>query len=253
MDNKTSKYLKYAIGEILLVMIGILLALGINNWNSDRTDRIEEQLLLKQLKTEFLQNQDQLLTKIYKRKGAINSCFEILNIIDNPAIEKNEEQIDSLFASIIPNFTFDPTRGIIDQLLTGGKLALIKNDSLRLQLSNWSSIFEQAIEEEDFYSNFNMNDLRPPMYKYYSFRNIMVKTGSTGSLNAILIKKDGKNNFEVGRTKLPININKLFTSTEFEGKISSTINWLSVINIQAQGFIEYSENVLQMINEELKK
>ena len=42
MENKTSKYLKYAIGEIVLVVIGILIALQINNWNEDRKARVKE-------------------------------------------------------------------------------------------------------------------------------------------------------------------------------------------------------------------
>jgi hypothetical protein len=46
MENKTGKYFKYAIGEIVLVVIGILIALQINNWNEKRKDRIiEEQIL----------------------------------------------------------------------------------------------------------------------------------------------------------------------------------------------------------------
>ena len=44
--NKTGKYLKYAIGEIILVVIGILLALQINNWNQERQNRIQEEILL---------------------------------------------------------------------------------------------------------------------------------------------------------------------------------------------------------------
>jgi len=251
-DNKPAKYLRYAIGEVILVVIGILIAISINNWNSLRVDRGEEQLILQQLKTEFVQNKNQLLIKIKKRKDVINSCFEILNIIDNPLQEKNEEHIDSLFASILPNFTFDPNRGVINQLLNGGKLNLIKNDSLRQQLSNWSSVFNQTNEEEVIYTKFNLEELRPLLYKNYSFRNIMVKAGSNGGINDILIKKGGKNSFIIGRSKLQLDANKLFTSTEYEGKISSTINWLSVSNIQAQGFIEYSENILKMIEGELK-
>ena len=44
MENKTSKYLKYAIGEILLVVIGILIALQINNWN-ESSDQISEKFI----------------------------------------------------------------------------------------------------------------------------------------------------------------------------------------------------------------
>ncbi|NND79342.1 MAG: hypothetical protein HKN53_05540 [Maribacter sp.] len=251
--KKTGRYLTYAIGEIILVVLGILIALQIDSWNSNRLDRIEEQLLLKQLKTEFIQNKNQLLTKIKKREDAMNSCFEILRIFDNPQLEKDPEQIDSLFASILPNYTFDPTSGIISQLTDGGKLTLIENDSLRQHLSNWSSMVVQAVEEELIYLEFNINHLRPPMYTNYPFRNVMVKTGSTGGIDEILLKKDAKNKFEIGRSKLPSDINTIFSSTEFEGKISSTINWLSVSNIQAQGFMDYSDTVLSLIDKELHK
>ena len=44
--GKTGKYFKYAIGEIILVVIGILIALQINNWNETRKERAQEQELL---------------------------------------------------------------------------------------------------------------------------------------------------------------------------------------------------------------
>ena len=56
MDNKTSKYFKYAVGEIILVVIGILIALQINNWNSNRIDQQKEALYLKNLKEILLSN-----------------------------------------------------------------------------------------------------------------------------------------------------------------------------------------------------
>ena len=52
MENRTSKYFKYAIGEIILVVIGILIALQINTWNQNRIYlKIEKQLL-----SELLEN-----------------------------------------------------------------------------------------------------------------------------------------------------------------------------------------------------
>ena len=59
-EGKTAKYLKYAIGEIVLVVIGILIALQINNWNENRKARMQEQILLGQLKSEFQSNLEQL-------------------------------------------------------------------------------------------------------------------------------------------------------------------------------------------------
>ena len=53
MENKTVNYLKYAVGEIALVMIGILLALQVSNWNELRKQRIEELETLKNIKSDF--------------------------------------------------------------------------------------------------------------------------------------------------------------------------------------------------------
>ena len=55
-ENKFSKYLIYAIGEIALVVIGILIALQINNWKEQRRENINEQAILKRLEKEFNSN-----------------------------------------------------------------------------------------------------------------------------------------------------------------------------------------------------
>ena len=52
-QNKTAKYIKYAIGEIILVVIGILIAVQINNWNTDRLEKIEVANFLEQIETEL--------------------------------------------------------------------------------------------------------------------------------------------------------------------------------------------------------
>ena len=55
-DNKPLKYMRYAIGEIVLVVIGILIALSINNWNEKRKDSASELSALIDLKQEFSKN-----------------------------------------------------------------------------------------------------------------------------------------------------------------------------------------------------
>ena len=55
-ENRFSKYLLYAVGEIILVVIGILIALQINNWNEDRKMRQSERQILLSLSDDFMAN-----------------------------------------------------------------------------------------------------------------------------------------------------------------------------------------------------
>src|SRR6056297_1850962 len=78
-----TKYLLYAVGEILLVVIGILIAIQVNNWNTNRLNSIEERALLRQLKIEFLINKSQIEEKIALREQSVESVLHILQIIDD--------------------------------------------------------------------------------------------------------------------------------------------------------------------------
>ena len=81
--NKTGKYLKYAIGEIILVVIGILIALSINNWNEYRKDRIVEKEVL-QIMIESLQmNIQKMQSHIDSNAYCDKSSNIILYAIDN--------------------------------------------------------------------------------------------------------------------------------------------------------------------------
>ena len=53
-QNKTSKYFKYAIGEVILVVFGILIALSINNWNEKRKTKITEHIFLENIKDDII-------------------------------------------------------------------------------------------------------------------------------------------------------------------------------------------------------
>ena len=73
-ENKVSKYLLYALGEIVLVVIGILIALQINNANEQRKERAAEQVLLKQLLSEFNSNLVQPDQKVVIRKEMMSAA-----------------------------------------------------------------------------------------------------------------------------------------------------------------------------------
>ncbi|WP_299519193.1 DUF6090 family protein [Winogradskyella sp.] len=79
MENKTATYLKYAIGEIILVIIGILIALQINNWN-DRIKAKEAQVqILKSIKKEIQVNKNQI-KNVFPYHNIIRDTLRILDI-----------------------------------------------------------------------------------------------------------------------------------------------------------------------------
>lgn len=116
--NKFSKYLTYAIGEIILVVIGILIALTINNWNEKQKELAQEQLILKQLHREYTNNLDQLNEKIFMRNEGLLASKTILNFIDHPeSVDVNE--LYNPFLEITRDPTFNP---IVNDIISTEKI-----------------------------------------------------------------------------------------------------------------------------------
>ena len=94
-ENKFSKYLIYAIGEIILVVIGILIALSINNWNESRKTRLQDFEFLNNLKVELSIDIAALTTKIseYQRINSnISNTVSLFNTADNE-LTPDEHQV----------------------------------------------------------------------------------------------------------------------------------------------------------------
>jgi len=95
MENKTGKYFKYAIGEIVLVVIGILIALQINNWNEAKQTKEKEHQVLTEIVSDLeftLQDLDRVINKRTNNlKRTINSINTIIDVL-----EKDKPYHDSL-------------------------------------------------------------------------------------------------------------------------------------------------------------
>jgi hypothetical protein len=87
MENKTGKYFKYAIGEIILVVIGILIALQINNWNENKKAKEKERQVLTEIISDLdftLQDLDRVINKRTNNlKRTINSINTIVDVLEN--------------------------------------------------------------------------------------------------------------------------------------------------------------------------
>lgn len=157
-EGKTGNYLKYAIGEIVLVVIGILIALQINNWNTNKTLSHEELKILTSLTEEFSQNLENF--DIAYKKHIIRK--KSIELIMSPGIEK--APLDSLalwVRNVGLNFTFNPYQGIYNSVINSGKIELISNDSLKQRISRFQDLLSDYQEEEIYIMRFVENNLYP--------------------------------------------------------------------------------------------
>ncbi len=133
-ENRITKYLIYALGEILLVVIGILIALQINNWNQKRIDSSKETVYLTNLQQELAENTarnkglitDRMDAKIEALELAKRYCENDLEITDTLEI-LNKITYGGVFSGGLPL----GTRFYYDELLSTGGLQLIKSDSIK--------------------------------------------------------------------------------------------------------------------------
>ena len=130
-ENKFSKYLVYAIGEILLVMIGILLAFQVDSWNDQRKRDLLEIDILKELKQNLMVDIVDIDENISQHEQSLKSSQIISSVIENDL--PNNDSLNNHFSNIIIVPMFLPTKTAYENLkLTG--TTIIENDSLRLAI-----------------------------------------------------------------------------------------------------------------------
>jgi hypothetical protein len=132
-QNKTTKYFKYAIGEIILVVIGILIALQINNANEDRKARKQEIKYLKNLQIDVLSELKNNDTIIAFRANKAKAGARLLNF---KKLETAQDifEFEGAIQTVFWWTTFIPTNNTYKELLSSGNLNYIKNDSIKNHL-----------------------------------------------------------------------------------------------------------------------
>jgi hypothetical protein len=250
IENKISKYLLYATGEIILVVIGILIALQINNWNENRKDRQQERVLLKQLQSEFQSNLDQLDQKIQLRKNMIKGAIKLLHYIDHTPEQRNQDSVLYYIPVTQLNPTFDP---IVNDLVSTDRIQLIRNQNLKEKLSLWTSEIVQVTEEEVVWVNFRANSYRPFLFEKIPMRSIINQFWKNQMIKTYHLDNDVETNFILGDSQQEININELLDDVKFEGYMAECASVAESLNSQSYSLRERIVEILTIINSELQK
>ena len=170
-DNKPLKYMRYAIGEIVLVVIGILIALSLNNWKKDLDNHGEELRILNGLKQEFEMNLMEVNRNIKLNTSALESIVNLLDHIRTEDPFNNLRYVDSLLYKAAMGGSFDAQAGIINEVISSGKLSFINDTELRNRLTSVSGILDNAEEDYNIRTNYYMEQVIPFLSKYFALVN----------------------------------------------------------------------------------
>ncbi|WP_053975626.1 DUF6090 family protein [Mangrovimonas xylaniphaga] len=155
-QNKTAAYLRYAIGEIILVVIGILIALQINNWNENRLEKRSENKILGNLHSEFAENLKDLENINVQLQETINSMEKVFGLFRTEDLPYTSHQLDSLLSQSLNSPTWKPSDFVLNELKNSGGLSKLGNEDLKRLLFEWSRSFAELQEIQTQTENTNI-------------------------------------------------------------------------------------------------
>ncbi|MEM1337143.1 MAG: DUF6090 family protein [Bacteroidota bacterium] len=200
--GKFSKYLLYAIGEIILVVIGILIALQINTWNEERKAKEKEGQLIEDLHNEFQKNYDQLLVDIKRLEAVEQSNAQLLALLQNPNPSISEVQLNRLISKGLSTPTWNPSFFVMEELKKSGGFAQLNNTKLKNALLDWERYYSNLREVEGAISNaFN---------RYLIF---LIDEGAARNVDA------ENEDFNISRSILPKKNTALLKDYRFENHV----------------------------------
>jgi hypothetical protein len=237
IENKTSNYLKYAIGEIVLVVIGILIALQINNWNQNRIEHKETKTLLSNLKLDVETDINNLKDQQNGLRHRKEWADFILKSLDDQKVTDS-----TMFITAITRvgwiMDYSQTFPTYNEIVSSGKLSYIKSENLKKELANYQTEVE---DYRQIISSYNLG---------------LKKTErlAIGHLNGM---PEGSNLINPNPAKLytgiSFNLNRIAVDTEFYKSVKHISFYTSVnIDFISSLLITKAEGLKNLIADKLK-
>ncbi|WP_394751119.1 DUF6090 family protein [Spongiimicrobium salis] len=199
-ENKFSKYLLYATGEIVLVVIGILIALAINNNNETRKTKEVARAYLNSLNEEFEFNLALLDKTIATAKELSQGAVNMRQFFNPQVLDTvSEREIGLAFKDLNSEAVYSPSNGVLSEIISSGNLKILENEVLKQHLAS----FEKRVER--------MQVQEQEVLKLRNEMSVFVrKNGNVAPLVFVNISKNIGENFEGIQTN-----KKVFESTYF--------------------------------------
>ena len=237
-DNRPLQYMRYAIGEIVLVVVGILIALQINTWNNELIEKRKEQSVLIGLHETFLINLDNLDYVMATSIAAFDSSKKLLSLMGPSASDYTNTDVDSLIGHMINYSTYDPSSGTIDDIINSGKLNIIRNPELKANISNWSGMLEDAKKDIQIANNHTFNVLVIYLNDKANLKNVPIPKN--------IVEKTQLNITEPSH--FPTNYEVFMRSKEFENLVDfHALNFIYLMReyLKIKDYLEVNISLLE--------
>ena len=239
-ENKFNRYLLYAVGEILLVVIGILIAISIDNWNQERILRNEEQVALQNLKQDFEYNREALTNNIAITQKTIASNLEVLNYTGSNPKPETEDAFNMLVNDVTVTSEFFPKNSFLDDLMNSGRLQIIRSAGLRDKLSSWKPVFDRIKEEERQTKSYS-----DPLLAF------IIKNGSWLNADEVSISETMKK-YTFPKSGFEVDNRNLLTFLEFENMIENLVIYHDRVLTSQERGQKLIEEIIELLNKEIK-
>jgi len=238
-ENKTGKYFKYAIGEIVLVVIGILIALSLNNWKEER-----------QLKKLEISTLNALIGEFESNKITLQDCLNLLKenrmFADSVRMylgpNKPTLSIDKMnywFSKIGETTRCEISTDILEDVRSSGNLQIISRTDIRKNIGKWTSDLQELQREEDDWAREFSAQFYPYTHKWMSWDDVDK-----------MYYGDDPQYF---KSKFKFDPRKMLQEFEFSNVMS--IHYLRMKRVQEriEKLLKQTEKALELIKTELKE
>lgn len=239
--QKAQKYLLYAIGEILLVVIGILIALQVNTWNEQQKANEAEQFLLSSLKEDFRIRYNELKEFEVARKETIHAIHTLNAIIHDPEHRPSDSRMDTLMATMNNWLTFNDQFKTLDMLFTTGMINELTNEDLKRRLIEYPQQVEEMMEEQR--ARIRLQEIYIPLqYKYVAVREV----SESFDFRGYAITPDQPVTF-------PSDYEGLLKDPVFERYLADLEALLFVNEIDAKIIMNNAQQIIALLNQMIKE
>lgn len=238
-DNKPIQYLRYAIGEIVLVVIGILIALSINNWNQDQQNKKLEQATLKALLSEFQDNRTVIKDYLENIKKIRKFGDTLRKLIGPEMTSMSIYNVHRLMGAIGETTKCVVSVDVLGDAQSSGRLNLLSNVEIRQAISKWSSQLKELQGEEFDWAQEFSSQFAPYANKWIQWDNV----------DYLLNPKDSLRYF---KSRFDVDPRRMLQQPEFANIMNIQYWRITRVEHRTNLLLEQTDTLINLMKKELK-